>query len=414
MIKFRELNKSVMDREESKEVCKTYATTMASLQEYENQKFEEWGRDIDVSSQAKLKLPLLRRDVHTRMLSVNFDPGLVRLLREVKYFLLLDIKVPNSALIIYKKAEIFRQQTGNLDLIVDMYNHMLTSLLPVETPLFKSHFEGIDKMLSRVVGPQGMDWLSTSINEFITECMEAVKYTSEVLRTLKSNMNETIETLDSWAKPIMERKPKPAVLDDFERALKGMQKDGAQMIKDGGHHIHHLLKDSNGVLKVSAGHPDWKAYVDFLNDIVAGGIAGACRVSLGYLLEQVDPEIIQKENKTPMLEIALTLQGGDVKFKPEIEQTEGKKGSIRDAVNGWIDSFFSICNPMKRLDTPEGSFMRELHMDDHCCVCWLRSTRPFHKPKMNAGRSANSTKLTPICGRWIWRKSSRFFCKRPS
>jgi hypothetical protein len=48
----------------------------------------------------------------------------VRLLREVKYFLLLGLEVPATALEIYKKAETFRRQTGNLDLIVAMHNQV--------------------------------------------------------------------------------------------------------------------------------------------------------------------------------------------------------------------------------------------------------------------------------------------------
>ena len=56
----------------------------------ESQKIEEWGRDIKASSQSKLKLPLLTRDTN-RILNVNFDPDLVRLLREVRYFLLLGL-----------------------------------------------------------------------------------------------------------------------------------------------------------------------------------------------------------------------------------------------------------------------------------------------------------------------------------
>ena len=98
-------------------------------------KIEEWGEEIEQSSQAKLKLPLLRRKDNSQQLMVNFDPKLVELLREVKYFLLLGLSVPTSALNIYKKAEIFRRQTGNLELIVNMYNNVLTSLLPVEAPL---------------------------------------------------------------------------------------------------------------------------------------------------------------------------------------------------------------------------------------------------------------------------------------
>ena len=47
-------------------------------------KIEEWGRDVESTSQAKLKLPLLKRDKKTSLLSVNFDKDLDKLLREVK------------------------------------------------------------------------------------------------------------------------------------------------------------------------------------------------------------------------------------------------------------------------------------------------------------------------------------------
>ena len=88
-------------------------------QEYENQKIEEWGRDVEASSAAKLKLPLLVRHPETRYLSTNFDPALTRLLREVKYFLLLGLDVPESAREIYSQVETFRQWRCNLDLVVD-------------------------------------------------------------------------------------------------------------------------------------------------------------------------------------------------------------------------------------------------------------------------------------------------------
>lgn len=41
-----------------------------------------------------------------RMLKVNFDPLIVRLLREVKYFLLLGLRVPESALEVFERGEV--------------------------------------------------------------------------------------------------------------------------------------------------------------------------------------------------------------------------------------------------------------------------------------------------------------------
>lgn len=64
------------------------------------------------------------------LLRVNFDPMLIRLLREVKYFLLLEAPVPDSALKVFKRAEVFRQQTGNLELIVNTYNNILVRQYP--------------------------------------------------------------------------------------------------------------------------------------------------------------------------------------------------------------------------------------------------------------------------------------------
>ena len=96
--------------------------TQASLEEYESQKIEEWGRDVEASSHVKLSLPLLTRDDETHYISVNFDPALVRLLRETKYFLLAELQVPESALAIYAQVETFRVWTQKLDMVVMKHN----------------------------------------------------------------------------------------------------------------------------------------------------------------------------------------------------------------------------------------------------------------------------------------------------
>jgi dynein heavy chain len=59
----------------------------------------------------------------------------VRLLREVKYLQLIDLDVPERAAALYAKVNVYRTQTGNLELTVNMYNDVLATLLPVEKPL---------------------------------------------------------------------------------------------------------------------------------------------------------------------------------------------------------------------------------------------------------------------------------------
>lgn len=71
---------------------------MGQLADFENENIAAWGASIQTSIEAKLKNPLLVRGQADRLLRTNFDPLIVRLLREVKYFLLLGLRVPESAL----------------------------------------------------------------------------------------------------------------------------------------------------------------------------------------------------------------------------------------------------------------------------------------------------------------------------
>lgn len=77
---------------------------------------------MDCTSEAKLNQPLLQFHEDATpdlpLLAVNFDPALVALLRETKYFLLAGVKVPGAAAAIYQRADTYRLQIGNLDLMV--------------------------------------------------------------------------------------------------------------------------------------------------------------------------------------------------------------------------------------------------------------------------------------------------------
>ena len=99
MSKIRKLDK-VMESEEARDVIKDYSL-QGQLSDFEREQIEAWGAEVEKSSQAKLKNPLLRSENDPEfgypLLYVNFDPLLVRLLREVKYFLLLGFEAPTAA-----------------------------------------------------------------------------------------------------------------------------------------------------------------------------------------------------------------------------------------------------------------------------------------------------------------------------
>lgn len=112
MERLSQLSQSIQDREEYKDVQKLYASLCKNLREFEDQKIKQWEAGVEESTEEKLNQYLLVREetnvAPEGFLRVNFDPVLVRLLREVKYLQLLDHKVPEKAAILYKKVNIYR------------------------------------------------------------------------------------------------------------------------------------------------------------------------------------------------------------------------------------------------------------------------------------------------------------------
>lgn len=121
MEKLDGLSQSIKDREEYKDVRKLYNSLCKNLKEYNEHKIKIWEAGVEENTEGKLNQFLLVReetDVAVEgFVRVNFDPILVRLLREVKYFLLLNIEVPERASLLYQKVDTYRQQTGNLEII---------------------------------------------------------------------------------------------------------------------------------------------------------------------------------------------------------------------------------------------------------------------------------------------------------
>jgi dynein heavy chain len=240
--KLKTLDKKILEREDTKEVIKTFTLLIGQLADLDKENIEHWGKGIEDSSQAKLKNPLLRREVteNSSLLFVNFDPVLVRLLREVKYFLLLGLEVPPTAMEIFQRVEVFRRQTGNLDLIVNMYNDIQTTLLPVERPLVKAQLDRIDKTLSQGVGEgknkaKALNWKSNGIDIFIGETMSEVKEVSEMLQMLKGNLKAVEQAVSVWqTAPIFERSFKTATVIDIINLQKKTRQSKLQAVKEAG------------------------------------------------------------------------------------------------------------------------------------------------------------------------------------
>ena len=408
--KLKTLDKKVLEREDTRDMLKVYTALIGQMADFDRERIESWGRSIEDSSQAKLKNPLLRREVAeggdiadkaSHRIYVNFDPLLIKLLREVKYFLLLGLDVPASAMEIYTKVELFRRHTGNLDLIVNMYNNIQDDLLPVERPLVKSQLEKLDKTLAMGVGDgksksKSLNWKSNGIDLFIEEAMTESREVSELLQMLKGNLKHIEGSVDTWSKePLFERGGKTQNLDDFLALQKKQRTAKLTGVKETGQDVHRLLKDTNKKLKVSQGLPDWKSYVDFINSIVVYGLIDAMAMSLRALGQQLNPDYLIAHSLPPLLEIQLDLVDKKTVYTPEVGEVENpeagvtlktKNSGIVNIVCVLINGMLGLSSAFKRLDTTEGTYIRELSEAPEVLVQRSKVTRLLLKTEKNANK----------------------------
>ncbi|CAM9358663.1 unnamed protein product [Ascophyllum nodosum] len=428
----------VLETEEARELAKHYTLLVGQLADFENKQIQAWGASIQESIEEKLKNPLLLRSPNST-LRVNFNPLVARLLREVKYFLLLGLRVPASALEVYGRAELFRRHTGNLDLIVQMHNNIEHTLLPVERSLLQQQLDSIEQLMARgaigescdldasliktgptpkghsmnvdqgtspsvgsgvgnrkksitlvsTVRAQTLNWRSAGIDVFIGEAMAEVKDLSETLAWMKGGLKRLETTMRTWSsQPLFERGPKMSTPENFEHMQKKVVARRCAAIREGGLELHELLKDTNRKLKISAGLPDWKNYMDFVNSLVIQGLVKVVVVSLAALNQEMSQAHISNNQLPPMLEVEMHLSNGKVSYVPEIggvdtmvhpdqvaatasqnsnsgQATKGMKRppTVRSMAWGWVEGFLDVSNAFHRLDSPEGTYLKEIQND---------------------------------------------------
>jgi dynein heavy chain len=357
--------------EEFREVDKTYENLIKLLEGYEQHRYTEWEHDVEFAKE-KLRLRLLRRQEKTGLLRVNFDPALTRLLREVRFFLVFDIEVPQAAMEMFTRFDTYRKWVGQLEQIVQMYNSVLTELLPVEEPLLEERITKMDQVLSP--GLTDLKWKSEDkIPEFIETTMRIVSDVSGVVDVIKANLKSISRILSEWCRePIIERKKgaKPMVMEDFD--TKHKERVGGRMMNmaDGGKEIHKFIKDSSEALKVSKVASTWKSYVDFVNNIVIEGFVSSIAVSLQYLCEILDPLIIAKHEMLPFFDVKIELIGTEIVFDPPFSTTTPGVTSMRMTIDGWLKDFFATVTCMPRLDMNCGDYLSEIreHFQMQCLL----------------------------------------------
>ena len=173
-------------------------------------------------------------------------------------------------------------------------------------------------MLSQ--GLEHLTWKSLEVEKFVREALNQVSAAHTKLMSLKDNLRAIEAVIASWGKAALIRRKATSTYapSDFEEGHRQYVALRYAEVADGGKEIHKLLLRSNSELKVSKGAPQWKAYVEFVNDLVIDGLAQLVGASLELLSQQVDKQYISTHELLPMLEVQIELAAPEVVFTPRL------------------------------------------------------------------------------------------------
>lgn len=367
--KLSSLSQAIQDREEYKDVQKLYQSLCKNLREFEDSKIKVWEDIVEMNTEDKLDMYLLTRDEPETegddgFANVNFDLLLVRLLREVKYLLLLGLDVPGRAQKLYEKVNVYRTQAGNLDLIVGMYNGILRTLLPVEKPLLASRIIKMNQCLQPGIDDLKWNRSIDDIDPFIEYCMDTVTLVDQLVKKMKENVKEMQKMMAEWAEQkLFERKNKPLPPDDLEQTHKSIIEPKLLKIKDEGKEIHKKMKDTMDNIKPDKKGVEWLSYVDYVNSLIIEGVTIAICSSMDFLSDNISIEWNKKQGLQPMFDVKIDLVEGELSFDPPVSSVNSVDSgikSIKDIVLSIVADFIDVAQKMARLDTGGGDYMLEV------------------------------------------------------
>ncbi|KAL4450636.1 hypothetical protein ABPG77_000992 [Micractinium sp. CCAP 211/92] len=369
MDKLKGLSPAVLNSDVGLEMRRQSDNLIAAMGVFEANLMQEWCTMAAYVSKRKLCQPVLRTEPSTRgppMLSINFDPELDKLLREVHDLLLmpsLPTDIPEPALALYERSELFRQRISTLELVAEMHNTISATILPVESGLLQQQLSDADACLRR--GIETLTWNDRDLDVYLSEATQLTTGLEALLRCIKDAVAQSQGILSQWQRDTMFFERKEGRVYSFEELGAIMQeviRSRHAAVTDGGKEIAKHLAALSRTLKANKVAPAWRDFVAYVSEIVVDGLAKSIIASLNHLHTQISAEFIARNDQAPLLEVQLELAGPDIVWSPELGDAASEAG-VHGMLLSWVKSYFEIGTLMKRLDSGKGTYVKELDED---------------------------------------------------
>lgn len=339
---FRFIQHESVESSEASSIYQKYMEMMTELDQHEELAYEKWISGVDEICMFNLDQPLIRRTVDG-FLSVNFDPKLVAVLREVKYLQVLNHSdIPKAALGIFEKKEILHKYIGSLDLLVQWYNKLKQTVLEVEYPLIKEDMEAIDEQLKDA--EKFYTWNRDDCWDYIVQVKSVVYDLERRVQKSKDNIATMQQIMTTWAEQaLFSRKDnKKDALINLEDKSEQVNKK-YKLFQEDGYKLRSLAEDNMKLLKAVPDVDSWKIYVEYMDDIVIDGLYNTILHSMEFFIQNTD----EKLKPAPLFEAQMSLSGNEIVFKPSLQKEDGD--GLYDLMEELLGDIFKMSGQVKRI-----------------------------------------------------------------
>ncbi|KAL7690391.1 putative AAA+ ATPase domain, dynein heavy chain region D6 P-loop domain-containing protein [Plasmopara halstedii] len=181
-----ESNPNVLSTKDSKKIIKTYNKVARTLVAFEYLWYEAWCRSVE-NARAALHATLIIRDSNTGRYYVNFDKGILQLIREARCLDRIGIEVPENARMVMLQEDKFKANYNDLNYALHQYDRVVAKIIPITAALLRPHLEDLEQKLTP--GLVTLTWTSMNIDAY-TAVVHAML---QRLEKLISSVSDAIE-----------------------------------------------------------------------------------------------------------------------------------------------------------------------------------------------------------------------------
>ncbi|XP_048056692.1 dynein axonemal heavy chain 11 isoform X1 [Megalobrama amblycephala] len=331
-----------LDSPEAQQVLQVCECVLEVLDKMDEEIYTNWSVGLEELCHTHLNEPLLILDEESSFYSVNFNPALTSVLREVKYLgILKDHNIPKAAVSLYSKREILHMYTSTLLQITQWHNKLHSTILAVELRLVQSELEEVRCTLMPAL--KELRWSDEHLADYIKSTRDLVRGVSERVQKSKANLEKLqgLMGVFSHSACITRRTNRRGNLLNLTDVEENFKRQYA-LIARTGEKIHELVQENAELLGADLDSEAWQSYTEHVDRNILTGFCSAVRCSLQYLVENTDPAL----HIDPLFEVQLTLTS-DMTFHPSLNLS--KKGNFYDIIDQMVSDIFKMASFIKRV-----------------------------------------------------------------